>query len=149
MANDKTITMKLIDGVFIPNADWLNETLIEDMKQRVTYHASFSRPRSQPHHRWFFALMSNVQKAYPNHFRDVDMLIHALKDSTGLSEYDLNPLTGKIMAKVGSISFGKMNEDEFIEWAREAIANLNEFVKADVVSELMPDNVKEKQKLLK
>jgi hypothetical protein len=141
--------MKLVNDVFVyDKTDWLNERLISEMKQGVTYHASFDRPRSKKHHRWFFALMGLVQKAYPDKFSSLDVLLYALKDVTNLTELAMNPITGKMMAKVGSISFEKMNQDDFFDWSARAILALNEFIGDDVVTIFMPDNVKEKPKLI-
>jgi hypothetical protein len=72
-----------------------------------------NRPRSVPHHRWFFALLRKVVRA-EDQWADEEDLLDDLKDATGhVQAGRINPLTGQPRRKTRSINFASMGEDKF------------------------------------
>lgn len=98
-------------GLFLKPADEVSAELINKLKVGDVVEIEIRRPRNLKFHRKAFALM---QLAYENQeqYTDFDQFRRALTIEAGYFD-DLRLLDGTTIREAKSLSFAKMDEDEF------------------------------------
>ena len=97
--------------------DAVAETELQKLKIGDVVRVEVKKLRNPKHHALYFALVSKVwdnvdHRIYPSR----DNLHEALKFAAGIRETVVNPITGEVMEKVGSIAFNDMDQTKFAEF---------------------------------
>ncbi len=76
------------------------------------------RPRNEAHHRWFFGLLGVVAD---NTEYTTDQLLLLVKIGIGHVDTIIHPVTGAQVLVPRSISFAKMDQQQFTRFANDAV----------------------------
>lgn len=132
----ETLLMKRVMGSLRP-IDAQGEAALEGVRTDEIVSVEIKRPRNVRFHRKWFAIVSAVfphQSLYPT----VRVLNNAIKAATGLAKTYALP-DGRIIIDTESISFAKMDEAEFEQWAERAI----DFVLAHILPRVNKDDLRD------
>ena len=122
------ITLIKYHGTLIPETDEDSENILK-LKEGMSYLFKTSRVRSPERHREFFGCANLVMQSLPEgvDVRNMDEFISYLKLEMIKQSWDKGLMecpSGRINAKgrmvVASISWDKMNEDDFEKWREMA-----------------------------
>ncbi|MEM9971712.1 MAG: hypothetical protein AAF762_11535 [Pseudomonadota bacterium] len=97
-------------GLFPVDEDAVN--VMNGLKTRQQVLIEVSKPRSVRQHRLFFKLLHHVTESGAWEY-DVETLLTWVKYKLGRVEAFQDPVTGRMLYRPGSISFGSMKQDEF------------------------------------
>lgn len=76
------------------------------------------RTRSSKHHRWFFGLLGVVAEATSTH---IDQIVHMVKIGIGHCDLLIMPKSGEVVYMPRSISFTKMDQQQFNDFADKSV----------------------------
>lgn len=119
-------------GKWLVPAEPQSDEVVAGIKDGEVVSCNIKRPRNINHHRLFFALMNEV---YLNQSRyaTMDHMLIAIKVAIG--HYDEQNVNGRAVVIPRSISFAKMDQNEF--------RNFYDKVVEMVVTKLLPNTTKE------
>jgi hypothetical protein len=113
----------------IKPADHLSAIDIDGLALGVEYKAVFTRPRSSRQNSFYWVGLHEICRATGLKC-GANGLHYALKQSCGLYEEHVNPLTGKVELRVSSTDFSSATQDEFNKFFEKArIALIERFGK--------------------
>lgn len=123
------LQMQLRNGQFVPVTQY-DAQRIEDFKDGQVFNLTTTNTRSNPHHNLYWAALRNVCKATGKWPTEAH-LHHELKLACGYYKTTISPLTGGIVRSTDSISFDKMDQQEFMRYFEGAMEKLTEAVGYD------------------
>lgn len=105
-------------GALVP-ADFAADELLAELTEGKEVVITIRRPRSPPHHRFFFALLRKVCEA-TGRWHDEDELLDALKLATGHVRR-VQRMDGEVILMPRSINFASMPEGPFARFKKRAL----------------------------
>jgi hypothetical protein len=113
------VSLKKLDDRLVPT-DEDSVIFFNSLKknQTVSFDYKDKKQRSYQYHRFYFAMLKAVL-GNQTHFRTIDNLHEVVKYRAGLYE-TIVPLRGEPFIKTKSISFDKMDCDQFNEFMKHA-----------------------------
>lgn len=105
-------------GALVP-ADFAADELLAEIPEGKEVVITIRRPRSPPHHRWFFALLRRVCEA-TGRWHDEDELLDAVKLATGHVRR-VQRMDGDVILMPRSINFASMPEGPFTRFRKRAL----------------------------
>lgn len=119
----------------------ISAELIEAMKHGEVVTATIRRPRNPGHHRKFFALMKVVYDAQ-DRYATPEQLLNIIKMAVGCGQV-MEIIKGKPMFIPSSISFAKMDQEDFEKFYQRVVEVVLTKILPNVTSEELEQQVLE------
>lgn len=97
--------------------DAVAESELQKLKVGDVVKVEVKKLRNPKHHALYFALVAKIWENVDHRIYPSKANLHeALKFAAGIRETVINPITGEVMEKVGSIAFDEMDQTSFAEF---------------------------------